>query len=1048
MASSKSQEGLNNILSAINNVVESKEDTLKYDRTYRAIVKEKVEDNLYKVEIDNVDYNLNFTGTLENEQIIHVKAPLNNFSDIYIEGEGGGSPVTIEPSNTMTAYKEGEYILITSEGATYFNIDFDKNTSSGSGLTLTEDGGIKIGKNIKKVLVSANIQIYAAGSTNNRHLRITKGKTDPNDTNTMAWSFEICQQNTDNNLQISPTLIDVTEGDEIYLWAYLYTNDVIGKNTTYGKIISLTVEDVTYVRNIGTGGGGGTSDYNDLENKPVLNTTTDTPLLPNASEVIKDTINLHKVSKTGSYQDLNEKPGNATTSEKGFMSATDKTKLDNIEPSAQVNKIEKIQKNGTDLPITDKIVNVPVPTKTSELTNDGDGNNPFITTIPIATVDSLGGVKIGENITVSADGTISAISGVAKPSNTMTAYYTGQIAANQGDYRVINMNGSTIQGSNLSLTSDGGIKIGAGITKVLVSAQATIITQSTGNRHLRITKGTTSTPETTEAWCTITTGTNGSWSRMQITPVLIDVNEGDTLYLQYYAYTNDVLGTDTTWGRVISLSVEDVTYLHGTVVEDNLTSTSTINALSANQGRILNESKVSKSGDSMTGALSIHVDTISPLEIKSSEKESSIRYHADDQEKWVLGPGTGQLSSNDFGFWNSVVNENRGYLQMSGLMWVNGGYYDSGNAIQALPSGDNSRDYWNHLENGIYWYSNTGSPEGMPEQFGFVEKRGFTGDGDFTVLFYTQNKGPIYRKSGNVNGISNWYPITVITKNGNQGYGLCNTDGISIVRDYGNNCVTVDATGATLFLGWENTTGIDFLNGLATMSSSGFVYPTSGLYSPNAGGVYFDQYGNIHTRQNMTSGTWTIRNVNDILFQLEWSNKYCTLNGGLKVANNITCNNAIYVDSGSIRSEYIYNQNVVSNATNMYITSNGWIRRTTNTSSRKYKKEIKELQDEELNPEKLYEIPIRQFKYKEEYQPNENDARYDKTLIGLIAEEVEDIYPIAVDYEEDENGEKHIENWNERYIIPAMLKLIQDQKKDIDYLKEEIENLKNKESEK
>lgn len=904
MASSKSQEGLNNILSAINNVVESKEDTLKYDRTYRAIVKEKVEDNLYKVEIDNVDYNLNFNGTLENEQIIHVKAPLNNFSDIYIEGEGGGTPVTIEPSNTMTAYKDGENIFITSEGAKYFNIIFDKNTSSGSGLTLTEDGGIKIGKNIKKVLVSANVQVYATGSTNNRHLRITKGKVEPNDTNTEAWSFQICQENTDNNLKISPTLIDVSEGDELYLWAYLYSNDVYGKQVAYGKIVSFTVEDVTYVRNIGTGGGSGTSDYNDLENKPILNTTTDTPLLPNASEVIKDTINLHKVSKTGSYQDLNEKPGNATTSEQGFMSATDKTKLDNIEPSAQVNKIEKIQKNGTDLPITDKTVNVPVPTKTSELTNDGDGNNPFITTIPIATVDSLGGVKIGENITVSADGTISATSGVAKPSNTMTAYYIGQIAANQGDYRVINMNGSTSQGSNLSLTSDGGIKIGAGITKVLVSAQATIITQSTGNRHLRITKGITATPETTQAWCPITTGTNGSWSRMQITPVLIDVNEGDVLYLQYYAYTNDVLGTDTTWGRVISLSVEDVTYLHGTVVEDNLTSTSTINALSANQGRILNESKVSKSGDTMSGNLN---------------------------------------------------------FSYNGLYWKEEGY---GDQFGIFPN-FNGEDDSNYLS----IQGAVGGAGTSPAMYDLVNIAGKSG--------HVETKGLVKSNVG-------FY----MPKNGTQGNGLCNTDGVSIIRDHANSCVTVDATGDTLFLGWENTGIINFLNGKATLNNAQF-----------------------------------------------------TVNG------HISAGGSLFIGGDGINTPQTYNK-TVTNASNMYINSNGWIKRTKNTSSRKYKEDIKNVQNEELNPERLYKIPIRQFKYKEAYQPNKNDIRYNKTLIGLIAEEVAEVYPIAIDYEENENGEKHIDNWNERYIIPAMLKLIQDQKKDIDCLKEEIEKLKNKESEK
>lgn len=45
-------------------------------------------------------------------------------------------------------------------------------------------------------------------------------------------------------------------------------------------------------------------------------------------------------------------------------------KLNGIENNAQVNKIEKIKKNGTVLSITNKEVNITVPTKTSEINND------------------------------------------------------------------------------------------------------------------------------------------------------------------------------------------------------------------------------------------------------------------------------------------------------------------------------------------------------------------------------------------------------------------------------------------------------------------------------------------------------------------------------------------------------------------------------------------------------------------------------------------------------------------------------------------------------
>lgn len=49
-------------------------------------------------------------------------------------------------------------------------------------------------------------------------------------------------------------------------------------------------------------------DYNVLTNKPVLNTDNDESLTPDESEVISGTINLHKVSKTGDYADLQNAP--------------------------------------------------------------------------------------------------------------------------------------------------------------------------------------------------------------------------------------------------------------------------------------------------------------------------------------------------------------------------------------------------------------------------------------------------------------------------------------------------------------------------------------------------------------------------------------------------------------------------------------------------------------------------------------------------------------------------------------------------------------------
>ena len=159
-----------------------------------------------------------------------------------------------------------------------------------------------------------------------------------------------------------------------------------------------------------------------------------------------------------------------------------------------------------------------------------------------------------------------------------------------------------------------------------------------------------------------------------------------------------------------------------------------------------------------------------------------------------------------------------------------------------------------------------------------------------------------------------------------------------------------------------------------------------------------------------------------------------TFANNISVAQSISTDSNIYVDNGGIRTEDTYNNNVVTNSPNIYINSNGWFRRTSNTSSQRYKEDIKDLKDEELNPEKLYDLKVKQFKYKKEYQPNEKDSRYNKNLVGFIAEDVAKVYPIATDF----NEEGQVENWNERYLIPAMLDLIQKQNERIKALEEKV----------
>lgn len=112
-------------------------------------------------------------------------------------------------------------------------------------------------------------------------------------------------------------------------------------------------------------------------------------------------------------------------------------------------------------------------------------------------------------------------------------------------------------------------------------------------------------------------------------------------------------------------------------------------------------------------------------------------------------------------------------------------------------------------------------------------------------------------------------------------------------------------------------------------------------------------------------------------------------------------------------------------------------------SSIRFKHDFKTQYNKELDPHNLYDIKVYQYKYQTNYLSNKKDIRYDTDVIGFIAEEIDKHYPIAVDKYYDPEKDKTIAtDWNSKYIIPPMLKLIQEQKEEIETLKQEVEKLK------
>ena len=135
----------------------------------------------------------------------------------------------------------------------------------------------------------------------------------------------------------------------------------------------------------------------------------------------------------------------------------------------------------------------------------------------------------------------------------------------------------------------------------------------------------------------------------------------------------------------------------------------------------------------------------------------------------------------------------------------------------------------------------------------------------------------------------------------------------------------------------------------------------------------------------------------------------------------------------AVKAPSVY-QTTYSGSSNMYITSDGVIGRST-SSSQRYKTNIEDVNDETLNPYNVLKIPIRQFNYNKENVPV--DKTVNDLYIGFIAEEVASAYPIAAEY----NADGQVEMWNIKVIVPAMLKIMQDQQKEIYALKQKINEL-------
>jgi hypothetical protein len=222
-----------------------------------------------------------------------------------------------------------------------------------------------------------------------------------------------------------------------------------------------------------------------------------------------------------------------------------------------------------------------------------------------------------------------------------------------------------------------------------------------------------------------------------------------------------------------------------------------------------------------------------------------------------------------------------------------------------------------------------------------------------------------------------------------------------------------------------STNSLSFMNSgtyvghILNLSSSGILMHLGATANSTAGASYPYQYLSSGTVFLASNSTTSISLSSTIGYRASLHDFY----------GNLTTNS-----TGSITASgelYAAGHQTTGNAANGYVFQTGGRIARFSSSSERYKENIVDLRDvPELDPRKILDLKVRAFSYKETYL--KNDDRTGVLIPGLIAEEVDAIYPLAVDYD---NGE--VENINDRAILINLLALVQDLYKEIQTLKGE-----------
>lgn len=144
--------------------------------------------------------------------------------------------------------------------------------------------------------------------------------------------------------------------------------------------------------------------------------------------------------------------------------------------------------------------------------------------------------------------------------------------------------------------------------------------------------------------------------------------------------------------------------------------------------------------------------------------------------------------------------------------------------------------------------------------------------------------------------------------------------------------------------------------------------------------------------------------------------------------------------NGSMLCSLPFSAAAVTNGTPMVFSSNGYMRKGS-SSSKRYKNHVRNMTDADVS--KLYDLSPVWFTYKDGYL-DKDDVNVGKPIPGFYAEDVLECFPSAVRY----NASGQVEDWDYKTMIPAMMMMVQSQRKEwttaVDAVKNDVDCLRAK----